>query len=441
MSRPILEVIALDADDAIAARAGGADRLELVADMARDGLTPAPRTVAAVRDAVDLPVRVMLRSRDGFRTGGPRELDALCAAAGELRAEGAEEFVMGFLDEDGGPDLPALRALVAAIDGAPWTFHRAMDRAADRAALRAAVAELPGLDCHLTAGSPQGVDAGLPVLLAEAHPPGHPRRRRPPRRPPPGPAPRRPHRLPRRRRDPLQRLDHPHRPNRRPLLARGPGRPVEARPPHPRRGAGRRGGAVRLRAAAPPRPQGRGERCAQPTTGPAAGDRVVRGIPDRRPTACRRRPAGARGTARPAHHRPGAPEPGVRAPRPSPDRGAARRRRRGAGNGAPSPPPARRPGTGREGHAGPSPGRGAARRRRRGAGNGAASPPPARRSGTDREGHPGPLPDPVPRRGQPTTGPAARNRAAGGHPDRSRPRRRAPGATSTPQANPPRGGL
>lgn len=38
--RALLEVIALDARDAVAAAEGGADRLELVTDMAADGLTP-----------------------------------------------------------------------------------------------------------------------------------------------------------------------------------------------------------------------------------------------------------------------------------------------------------------------------------------------------------------------------------------------------------------
>jgi copper homeostasis protein len=168
MSRPIFEVIALGAADAVAAQAGGADRLELVSDMAHDGLTPSRETFAAVRAAVDIPVRVMLRSRDGFGTGGQRELESLCATARDLRAEGAREFVLGFLDEHGGPDLAAVTALAGVLDGCRWTFHRALDRAADRDALRRRLEGVPGLDTYLTAGSPAGVDDGLPVLLAEA---------------------------------------------------------------------------------------------------------------------------------------------------------------------------------------------------------------------------------------------------------------------------------
>lgn len=163
--RAVLEVIALDAEDAVAARAGGADRLELVTDMAADGLTPTRETFAAIRSRVDIPLRVMLRLADGFAAG---DVDALVRRARELRAEGADAFVLGFLDEAGGADLGAVETLVAALDGCPWTFHRAIDRAADRDALRKQLADLPGLDTYLTAGAPGGVDDGLPTLLAEA---------------------------------------------------------------------------------------------------------------------------------------------------------------------------------------------------------------------------------------------------------------------------------
>ncbi|CCB75147.1 Homeostasis protein [Streptantibioticus cattleyicolor NRRL 8057 = DSM 46488] len=161
-------MIALGADDAIAAEAGGADRLELVTDMAADGLTPGRATFAAVRAAVRIPLRVMLRASDGFTAGDAADVDALCSAAQALRAEGAEEFVLGFLTGDGAPDLAALRALLGVLDGCRWTFHRAIDHCADRAALRARLAGLPGLDTYLTAGHPAGVDEGLPVLVAEA---------------------------------------------------------------------------------------------------------------------------------------------------------------------------------------------------------------------------------------------------------------------------------
>jgi copper homeostasis protein len=166
--RAVLEVIALGVEDAVAAQAGGADRLELVTDMAADGLTPTVETFVGIRAAVDISLRVMLRRADGFAAGGAKDVDALVRLAGEMRAAGADEFVLGFLDEHGGPDLSAVERIVAELDGCPWTFHRAIDRAADRDSLRKQLADLPGLDAYLTAGSPDGVDDGFPTLLAEA---------------------------------------------------------------------------------------------------------------------------------------------------------------------------------------------------------------------------------------------------------------------------------
>ncbi|MET9372724.1 copper homeostasis protein CutC [Streptomyces sp. NPDC002992] len=163
--RAVLEVIALGAEDAVAAQEGGADRLELVTDMAADGLTPSRTGFEVIRGAVDIPLRVMLRLADGFAAG---DIDALVARASDLREAGAEEFVLGFLTADGDADLVAVERLITVLDGCRWTFHRAIDRAAHRETLRKQLADLPGLDTYLTAGAATGVDDGLAVLKAEA---------------------------------------------------------------------------------------------------------------------------------------------------------------------------------------------------------------------------------------------------------------------------------
>lgn len=139
--------------------------------MAADGLTPPVGTFAGIRAAVDIDLRVMLRLADGFAAG---DVARLVRVARELRDAGADEFVLGFLDADGGVDLEAVERVVSQLDGCRWTFHRAIDRAADRDALRKQLDGMPGLDTYLTAGSPTGVDDGLAVLLAEAARVGEP---------------------------------------------------------------------------------------------------------------------------------------------------------------------------------------------------------------------------------------------------------------------------
>jgi copper homeostasis protein len=167
MSRPIFEVIATSVSDAVAAVAGGADRLELVTGMDAGGLTPDVSVFARIRAAVDVPLRVMLRPNAGYAVTD-EELLTLCGATRNLRDEGAQEFVIGFLDAEGLPDTAALRTLLAEVPGCRWTFHRALDHSADRAEARRRLATLPGLDAVLTAGSPTGVTEGMDTLRAEA---------------------------------------------------------------------------------------------------------------------------------------------------------------------------------------------------------------------------------------------------------------------------------
>ncbi|HET9187925.1 MAG TPA: copper homeostasis protein CutC [Acidothermaceae bacterium] len=161
----LLEVIALDAADARAAVRGGADRLELVQDMSADGLTPSIECFETIREAVDVPLRVMLRSHGGFAVSA-RELDELCLTAARLQAAGMEESVLGFLTADNDVDLPAVEAVLAAGRPRRWTFHRAIDFAADPALVWKSVSGLPGVDAVLTAGSSSGLDvAGLVARL------------------------------------------------------------------------------------------------------------------------------------------------------------------------------------------------------------------------------------------------------------------------------------
>ncbi|MFC7644255.1 copper homeostasis protein CutC [Streptosporangium lutulentum] len=142
--------------DAVAAEEGGADRLEIVVDMASDGLTPAVETVAAISKECALPQMVMLRGDASF-LATPESLEGLRRDAKALSEAGAAGFVFGFLDSAGAVDLAATEALIHAVTPLPWTFHRAVDHAADVQASWRAVRLLPNLATVLTSGAPGGV--------------------------------------------------------------------------------------------------------------------------------------------------------------------------------------------------------------------------------------------------------------------------------------------
>lgn len=166
----LLEIIATSTGDALAAQRGGADRVEVCADIEEDGLTPPAELVAAIKDAVSIPVRAMLRPADLF-TLAVEERGRLVEEASALAAAGADGFVVGYLDAAGDPDLETMAAVAAGFGGLPWTYHRAIDHSRDAVATLEAIAALTALGCDtvLAGGSPQGVEAGLPVLrrLAE----------------------------------------------------------------------------------------------------------------------------------------------------------------------------------------------------------------------------------------------------------------------------------
>lgn len=168
MAKALLEVIALDATDARSAVDGGADRLELVSSMQYSGFNPSLEAFGSIRAAVNVPLRVMIRLRDGFLTGGSGAVNALATSVKQLREAGADEFVMGWLDANGAVDVAALETVLDALGGAPWTFHKAIDKAADRDAVYAAIRGLPGLDTVLTSGGPFPAAQGIETLAAEA---------------------------------------------------------------------------------------------------------------------------------------------------------------------------------------------------------------------------------------------------------------------------------
>src|ERR1700752_259778 len=95
MSEMILEVIVCSVGDAIEAQRGGARRLEVVRELDRGGLTPPVELLRAIKEAVDLPLRVMVRESDGYQA---TEVERLCAAAEEFSRREVDGLVLGFLE-------------------------------------------------------------------------------------------------------------------------------------------------------------------------------------------------------------------------------------------------------------------------------------------------------------------------------------------------------
>lgn len=158
-----LEVVAVTVADALAAEAGGADRLELVAGFAEGGVTPSAGVIAAVRKATRLPIYVMIRPRGGDFVYSPAEVDAMAYDARLARELGADGLVLGALHLDGSVDVEAITRVLAAGQ-LPATFHRAIERTADQKAALDLLATIPGVERVLTSGGAGDPIAAIPLL-------------------------------------------------------------------------------------------------------------------------------------------------------------------------------------------------------------------------------------------------------------------------------------
>jgi copper homeostasis protein len=127
----LLEITVESVDAALAAERGGADRIELCAELRCGGLTPTPETLRDARAALRLPIFAMLRPRAGNFVYTNDEISLMksqIAQARDLRMDG---IVLGVLRENNTVDIPLLRTLVEFAAPLPVTFHRAFDETPD----------------------------------------------------------------------------------------------------------------------------------------------------------------------------------------------------------------------------------------------------------------------------------------------------------------------
>ena len=168
--RLLLEIAANSLDSALAAQAGGADRIELCVALEVGGLTPSPGLLALVRERLSIPIHALVRPRAGDFAYSAAEHATMLADIAACRAAGCDGVVTGALTPDGGVDVARCRELVAAAQGMGVTFHRAIDVCRDPSQ---ALEDIIALGCGrvLSSGgapaAPEGADA-LRALVKQA---------------------------------------------------------------------------------------------------------------------------------------------------------------------------------------------------------------------------------------------------------------------------------
>lgn len=155
----VLEICVDSLASARAAIAGGADRLELCSTLLAGGLTPYEGLLRQIKAESDIPVRCLMRPRSGDFLYGPEELELLQMQICQLKAAGADGFVIGCLTAEGELDLDAMKPLVEACGDKGITLHRCIDVSRDIFKTYLDAKAL-GIDTVLTSGAAASCKTG-----------------------------------------------------------------------------------------------------------------------------------------------------------------------------------------------------------------------------------------------------------------------------------------
>lgn len=157
----MLEVIVESVEDAVAAEAGGAGRLEVVRELSVGGLTPQVELVSAIRSAVRLPLRVMVRE------SADDEVSRMMEVVGRLERLGVDGVVVGFL-EDRKIDLDLTRQILSAGPTLKATFHHAFEDTEDKFEALRQIKLIPQVDRVLSHGGTNDSHLKAERLIAYA---------------------------------------------------------------------------------------------------------------------------------------------------------------------------------------------------------------------------------------------------------------------------------
>lgn len=151
MNGSILEVCIDSVESALQAVKGGANRLEMCANLVIGGTTPSTALFEIVRSLCPVAVNVLVRPRYGDFLYTDYEFEIMCKDIETFTALGADGIVAGCLLPDGSLDVERMKIIKRLAGDAQVTLHRAFDVCRDPyAALEEAAGA--GVSAILTSG-------------------------------------------------------------------------------------------------------------------------------------------------------------------------------------------------------------------------------------------------------------------------------------------------
>lgn len=159
----IIEIATSDFLTTNSAVEGGADRIELCANLAEGGTTPSYALIKRCREAFNILIYPIIRTRGGDFLYNKDEFAIMENDIKLCRELGCDGVVIGLLNMDGTIDITRTSALAELAYPMGVTFHRAFDRCRDPFE---ALEELIEIGCEriLTSGQMPSVNDGVDLI-------------------------------------------------------------------------------------------------------------------------------------------------------------------------------------------------------------------------------------------------------------------------------------
>ena len=159
----IIEIATSDFTTTKSAVEGGADRIELCANLAEGGTTPSFGTIKQCRESFEVSLFPIIRPRGGDFLYTKDEYEIMLHDVKLCKQLGCDGVVIGLLNMDGTIDIVRTAQLIEAAYPLGVTLHRAFDRCKDPFA---ALEQLIQIGCEriLTSGQQPSVVDGVDLV-------------------------------------------------------------------------------------------------------------------------------------------------------------------------------------------------------------------------------------------------------------------------------------
>lgn len=153
-------------DEALKAQELGADRIELCSRLDLDGLTPPDEMIMAAQKVLNIPVKVMIRPREGDFVYDSGEIETMLKSIDFCKTQKVAGVVFGVLDVGNELDLAAVKLLASHAAPMHVTIHKAIDETNDPVEAIKQLRSLGTVHAVLTSGKAATAENGQEMIKA-----------------------------------------------------------------------------------------------------------------------------------------------------------------------------------------------------------------------------------------------------------------------------------